>query len=585
MTNSSQTIFNGIAAGDVTRDRAILWTRTSDSSNQGKSTNLTLQLATDSQFTNGVNHLSTQTDPQRDFTTKVDVNSLQTNTRYYYRFISPDGAISPVGTFKTPPPKTSAVPVRIGLSADTAGEWRPYGLTKNFDQLNLDFFVYSGDVIYETKSGNETTGFANSPATADPLTNFPQAMADYHRKYLENLQALQSGGFPGLQKFYASQGNYTQFDNHELGDKQFADGGVPTGQPLGTPLDATNPIFDANTTGTFMNKTPGFKDGVVQAYKDYQPIRERKIFAPNDPRTDGTDQLYFSQRWGQNAVFINLDDRSYRDIRMKKLSTDGKLVDDVGSRADNPNRTMLGLTQLDWFKEALLQAQQKGVIWKIVALSTPIDENGSTSGNKIIPLDTGKTWMGGYRAERNEILKFITENGIDNVVFITADDHENRINEVTYFAEPGNPNSERIKVPNAFSIVAGPLGAFGPGLIKDNSFTNIKSLADGIVTQQKNKGVDPLGLDPNFPGLKNVFREGDPQADQLRQPVDFYSPDTFNYVTLDISGEGRTLSVNTYGINAYPANSFPEPSQVGDPRRILGFDVEASVKPRPVPMM
>ena len=35
------------------------------------------------------------------------------------------------------------------------------------------------------------------------------------------------------------------------------------------------------------------------------------------PRTNGTRQLYFAQRWGKNAIFINTDCRSYRDIRMK----------------------------------------------------------------------------------------------------------------------------------------------------------------------------------------------------------------------------------------------------------------------------
>jgi phosphodiesterase/alkaline phosphatase D-like protein len=579
----SNTLFNGVASGDATQNNAILWTRTADAiTNQGKISDLIVQVSRDPQFRTIDNTFVTKTDPLRDYTAKIDDSFLSKNTRYYYRFQAPGGEVSPVGTFKTAPKKTDNTPLKMAFSADTAGEWRPYGFTKNFDQLNLDFFVYLGDTIYETKSGDEKTGFANSPETADPLTNFPQAIADYHRKYLENLQAVNPGGFPGLQKFYQSQGNYTLLDNHELGDKQFANGGAPASNPPGTPVDATNPIFDVNTTGSFINKTPGFKDGVVQAYKDYQPIREKKISAPNDPRTDGTDQLYFAQRWGQNAMFVNVDDRSYRDIRMKKTTADGKLVDDTGTRADNPNRTMLGSTQFDWLKQTLLQAQKDGVTWKILAISTPIDENASSSGNKIIPLDTGKTWVGGYRAERNNLLKFIADNGIENVVFITTDDHENRVNEVTYFAEPGNPNSARVKVPNAFSIVAGPLGAFGPGLIKDHSFANIKSLADGIVAQQKEKGVDPLGLDPAFPGLKNVFREGDPQADSLRQPVDFYSPDTFNYVTLDVTGDGKTLSVNTYGINPYDTNTFPESSQVSDARRILGFDIDASVKQRSI---
>ncbi len=62
------------------------------------------------------------------------------------------------------------------------------------------------------------------------------------------------------------------------------------------------------------------------------------------------------------------------------------------------------------------------------------------------------------------------------------------------------------------------------------SFSNIKFLTDSLVANEKAKGIDPIGLDPTFPGLQNVFREDDPDADTLRQPVDFYSPDTFNYV-------------------------------------------------------
>lgn len=98
-------------------------------------------------------------------------------------------------------------------------------------------------------------------------------------------------------------------------------------------------------------------------------------------------------------------------------------------------------------------------------------------------------------------------------------------------------------------------------------------MTNSIVAAQKTKNIDPLGLDPKYPGLQKVFREGDPQADSLRQPVDFYTPDTFNYVTLDISANGKTLSVSTYGINSYAANTFPEPDKVGSIRRILGFQI------------
>ena len=554
----AEVLYSGVAAGDATDRSAILWTRTEDATTQqGVVSNLTAQVSTDPLFKSNLYFFNAATDPNRDYTLKLDVTGLRSGTRYYYRFQAPDGEVSPVGTFKTAPKKTEKVAVRFGFSGDANGQWRPYGSTKDFNQLNLDYFVFIGDTIYETKS-------AISPATTDPFANPTQALADYRRKYREQLEPVIPGGFPGLQTFFASKGNYTLLDNHELGNKQFDQGGAPAGTPAGKGVDATDPANDVNTTGTFINKTDGFKV-LEQAYSDYQPIREKIIYPPNDPRADGTRQLYFAQSWGANCIFINVDDRSYRDIRLKTPLG----ADDTGSRADNPKRTILGPTELKWLKNTLLRAQAEGERWKIIAISSPIDEVGT---------DGGKSWFGGFRAERNELLKFITYNHIDNVVFLSTDDHQNRINELTYFADPANPNS-RTRVPNAFIIVAGPIGADGPDVITDHSFSNIKSLADKLAADEEAKGIDPIGLDPKFPGLRNVFREGDPNADTLRQPIDFYSPDTFNYVTLDISADGNSLSVNSYGINSYAPDTYPEPDQVGPIRRILGFEI----KKTPVP--
>jgi hypothetical protein len=73
-----------------------------------------------------------------------------------------------------------------------------------------------------------------------------------------------------------------------------------------------------------------------------------------------------------------------------------------------------------------------------------------------------------------------------------------------------------------------------------------------------------------------VTRESDPTADQTRSPVDFYSPDTFNFATLDISAGGATLTVTVTGINSRPTNSFGEYDPVNNPaRQILSFQVDA----------
>jgi alkaline phosphatase D len=549
--------FTAVAAGDPTSDSAILWTRALDLAAPGP-LQLTADISTDPSFGTVTHTFDGMAEPSRDYTAKINATDLQSGTRYYYRFQTGDGQTSGVGTFKTAPAATADAPLHFGFSGDADGGWRPYVSAANIPAKNYDFFVFLADTIYEGAS----TG---SPAAADPFLNPSQALADYRRKYREQLQPVNPGGVSGLKDFFAAQATYTLLDNHELGNKQFALGGAPAGTPPGQGVDPTNPAFDVNTSGTFINQTLGFKT-LLQAYDDYQPICERIVSAPNDPRTDGSQQLYFAQPWGRNAMFFNLDDRSYRDIGLKKPGGGP----DTGPRADNPGRTMLGATQLAWFKQSLLDAQSQGVTWKFVALSSPIDQ---------IPFDylvpaapVGKHWNGGYRAERNELLKFVADNHIEHVVFLTTDDHQVRINELTYLTDPSDPTSVA-RVPGAFQILAGPIGAGGVPDVTDHSFTNIKSLADNLAARQSAQGMDPNGLDPDFSGLFNLFREGDPDADLVRQPVDFYSPDTFNYVDLGVSADGTTLSVSIFGVNRFAANTFPEPGTVGPERLILSFQI------------
>ena len=451
--------FSAVAAGDATSNDAILWTRTFDPvTKKGDTTNLTAQVSTDAKFgaiafsysvparTDGLDH---------DGTAKVDATGLQSGTQYYYRFVSPAGDISTVGTFKTAYDPNVQKAVRFGFSGDYDGQMRPYGSTANFGKLNLDFYGNVGDTIYETAS----TG---SPAAADAAVNPSQALIDYHRKYLENLQPVSNGGFPGLQTLFASQGNYTQLDNHELGNKQLINGGAPSALAANSGNGTNDATLDVNKTGTFINQTTGFKT-LEQAYTDYQPIKEKIVSAPDDARSNGTQQLYNANQWGENLIYINTDTRSYRDVRLKTASG----ADDTGTRADNPDRTLLGKTQLAWLKQNLLDAQKDGTVWKFVAVADPIDQIGAIGSGA----DGGKSWIGGYRAERNDLLKFIADNGIKNVVFLACDDHQNRINEITYLDNINDPTSIRV-LPNALSIVDGPIGATGPDTVTDHSFDN-----------------------------------------------------------------------------------------------------------------
>jgi 3-phytase/alkaline phosphatase D len=565
-TATNKVAFSGVAAGDATKNSEILWTRTVDkATKQGILANLNVQVSTDANFSAIAKSYTTTSDPNRDYTAKIDATGLNSNTRYYYRFQTSGGDTSAVGTFKTAADITAKVAVKFAFSGDADGQWRPYVSTQNFKNLNLDYFVWLGDTIYETAS----TG---SAATADAVANPSQALIDYQRKYLENIQPTSTNGFSSLETLFTSQGNYTVLDNHELGNKQLINGGAPSSQATvsGNGAKASANV-DANKTTDFINDTTGFKT-LVKAYSEYQPIRETTISAPNDPRTDGTQQLYLAQQWGRNSIYVNLDSRSYRDVRLK---LDDGSTDDTGNRANNPDRTMLGKTQLAWLKQTLLDAQKNGTIWKFISTSDPIDQIGAIGSGD----DGGKSWLGGYRAERNELLKFIADNGIKNVVFLATDDHQNRINELTYWDNLSDINDQtKAKIlPNALSIVDGPIGAGGPDVVTDHSIANIQKLADDLANKQKAAKVNPIGLDPNFSGLKNVVREGDANADTNRSAFDFYSPDTFNYTVFDISADGKTLNVNVQGVNSYAKNTFPEPSNTNPVRSILSFSLDATL--------
>jgi hypothetical protein len=167
------------------------------------------------------------------------------------------------------------------------------------------------------------------------------------------------------------------------------------------------------------------------------------------------------------------------------------------------------------------------------------------------------------------LLKFIADNRIGHVVFLTTDDHQTRITQLQYLKRPGDPNSKAL-LTDSFQVVTGPIGAGGPDKFPDHSFAVIQIAANRANERQVGHGEPPLGLPANFPGLHGVFRQGDPDATATPSPVDFYSPDTFNYTVLTAATDGN-LTVETWGISSYPENTFPQSS--AEPSVILGFQI------------
>jgi phosphodiesterase/alkaline phosphatase D-like protein len=106
----------------------------------------------------------------------------------------------------------------------------------------------------------------------------------------------------------------------------------------------------------------------------------------------------------------------------------------------DPSRTFLGARQKRQLKGFLRHSTAR---FKFVVNQEPIQQLYA------LPYDR---WEG-YQAERSEILRFIRDSHIENVIFLTTDIHANIINEVfiDQFTDP---------TPLAHEFVTGPIATF-----------------------------------------------------------------------------------------------------------------------------
>lgn len=544
----------GVACGDMAADSLVLWTRAD------RPMALVPEIDTRGDFATARRLAPVEATPRADLTAKTVADGLAPGALYYYRFRGPAGEASPTGTCHTAYAPDHAGPLTLGFTGDADWRWKPYPLMRALNREPLDFLVFLGDLLYEWMDWDGAT----SAETLD----------DFRLRYRDNREPHPAvPNQAPLRDTYTRFGQYSVFDNHELG--------LSLANPTGPSYNEGGAL--AGPSGSLLvNRTPGFTDR-VQAYREYQPVRERTVQGTGDPRLEGTGRYYYAQQWGADAMLVVVDDRSYRAERPR--SSD----DPAG---DDPARPMLGAPQLAWLQDTLLDAQQRGVTWKLIVISSPIQEIGRPSEIGV-ELDTTKSWAGAYRAERDQLLRFIDEQGIDNVVFLTTDNHYTQINNLRYRAVPGDPGSRR-PARNAFEILTGPLGA-------GTAYPNVGAAVQGRsgreadravaatlvgdasssragVRGQKAAGLDPIGLEPDFPGLVRESVLGVDGTPGAIEPAAFAAYRTFAYAVLTIDHD--LLSVRVEGFPAVDYPDFADPAAMAaynaqEPRTLIRFQVRA----------
>lgn len=323
---------HNVASGEPGPDSILLWTRYVP----GKRVDarLTVELSTTQDFSTvklGGTAVARHAD---DYTARIPVRGLDPGRTYFYRFIAPDGAVSPVGRTRTLPVGPVA---RFGLGVFSCanmpfGWFNAYGHAAMRD--DIDLMVHTGDYFYEFKQGyypdaaKAVAGRLFEPAgEAIQLADYRLRLASYRTD-------------PDLQRLHQMFPMIAQRDDHELANDAWAHG-------------AQNHTPDE---GDFEAR----KRASIKAYNEWLPVSGQSwssydvgdlatIFRPETRLTARSEAL------DMRAVVAGEGD----PVEKLKTLRDGPLAD--------PDRTMMGSAQEKWLHDGFAQSRNRGAKWQILA--------------------------------------------------------------------------------------------------------------------------------------------------------------------------------------------------------------------------
>src|SRR3954447_22508877 len=547
----TMTFPNGVSAGDATQTGAGLWAR---SAVPGP---VEFTVSTLPHLSSVVDRVTVNVEDPT-VPAKVLIDNLTPGITYYYQVSNAAVGEAETGQFETSAAEGIHQGLHFGVSGDWRGDLAPYPAIANADERGLDFFVKHGDTIY-----------ADEPSPAGPelqAETLPEFIAKHAEVYGTTL------GMNSWADLQRSTAILATIDDHEVTDN-FAGGASPS----------SDPRF-AGSAAQFINDTPLYENG-LDAFLDYNAIKDQSYGASGDPRFDGEQQLYRYNTYGSDAATFMLDTRSFRDAPLAAINpTDPADIVRLLSQSFDPNRTLLGRTQLDDLMHDLADAEARGITWKFVMVPEPTQN---------LTVGDAQDRYEGYAAERTELLSFINQNSIDNVVFVSADVHGTFVNNLTYQETPFGP-----QIPTtAFEVTTGPVAAnaFGPDVVNgaaaagilpsflkdfyeqlpihpdpggaiDDKDDFIKAIFN---TQDSILGYDKLGLDDNLPAADGLI-------DATLIQGDYVAAHNYGWTEFGIDAQSQQLHVTTWGIEPYTAEDLsanPESVIARTPQVISEFTV------------
>ena len=395
---------HGVASGDPLQRRVILWTRVTPAS-RPRSVLVRYEVATDSQMRYVVERGVLRTDPEQDYTVKVDADGLRPGTTYYYRFHS-RGTTSAIGRTRTLPAGTTSR-VRLAVvscSNHAAGYFNAY--RRVAERADLDAVLHLGDYLYEY--GPNQYGTARTPEPANEMVT----LSDYRTRHAQYKRDADS------QAVHRQHPMICIWDDHEI----------------------TNDSW----VGGAQNHTEGLEgawaDRVqvgLQAYYEWMPVR---TVERNDRRQN---QRAF--QFGDLIDLAMLEERLSARSQQLPATIPAPGLGNVFAQTgefNNPNRTLLGTEQEAWLARYM---RTSGAQWKLIgqgvmfaqlkAQAAPLAAGGGLVFNS-------DQWDG-YQPARDRfysVLKGDAANAaVNNCVILTGDIHSSWAADLSQ--DPNNPST------------------------------------------------------------------------------------------------------------------------------------------------
>jgi len=412
----------GVAVGDVADGRAVMWSRAD------RPARMFVEYSTTASFRDVRRVRGPAALESSDFTARVLLDELPDGQRMFYRVLFQDltdlrrWSEPSAGSFATSSASGSRN-VRLAWSADTVGqgwginpEWGGLRLYETMRRLQPDAFIHCGDTVYADQPLLAEVTLDDGRIWKNLVTpaksKAAETVAEFRGNYQYNLLD------DHMRAFHREVSQVVTWDDHEVRDNWYETRDL-----------SRDERYQVKSTALLAARAR-------QAFFEYNPIPQ--------VATDA-ERIYRSVRHGAAVEIFVLDMRSYRGANTENVQRRGAA-----------EAALLGPSQLEWLKQALARSTST---WKVIASDLPIGlvvRDGPTHFEAIANAEEGAPL--GREGEIADVLRFIRDRGVANVVWITGDVHY-------CAAHHYDPARARFTEFSPFwEFVAGPLnaGTFGP---------------------------------------------------------------------------------------------------------------------------